>query len=133
MSDITEDAIIMEHVVGTLLTDNLSEEALREAGRRVGRLHAGGIVHGDLTTSNLILRNSDSRCVMIDFGLAQATDEIEPRGVDLHVLYQTLESTAPDRADVLKSAFAQGYGETFPHAGDVIVREHEIELRGRYL
>jgi N6-L-threonylcarbamoyladenine synthase/protein kinase Bud32 len=133
MSDITEDTILMEQVQGTLLTDNLSEEALREAGRMVGRLHAGGIVHGDLTTSNLILRNSDSKCVLIDFGLAQATEEIEPRGVDLHVLYQTLESTAPDRADSLKTAFAQGYGETFPHAMDVIAREHEIELRGRYL
>jgi len=133
MSDISEDAIVMEHVVGTLLTNNLSEETLHEAGRMVGCLHAGGIVHGDLTTSNLILRNSDSRCVLIDFGLAQATDEIEPRGVDLHVLYQTLESTAPDRADALKSAFARGYRETFPHAGDVIAREHEIELRGRYL
>ncbi len=133
MSDITEDTILMEQVQGILLTDNLSEEALREAGRMIGRLHAGGIVHGDLTTSNLILRRSDSRCVLIDFGLAQATDEIEPRGVDLHVLYQTLESTAPDRADALKAAFAQGYGETFLHAGDIIAREHEIELRGRYL
>ncbi len=133
MSDITEDTILMEQVQGTLLTDNLSEEALREAGCMVGRLHAEGIVHGDLTTSNLILRNSDSKCVLIDFGLAQATDEIEPRGVDLHVLYQTLESTAPGRADTLKAAFALGYGETFPHAGDIIAREHEIELRGRYL
>ena len=90
-------------------------------------------MHGDLTTSNLILRQSDGRCVLIDFGLAQITTEIEQRGVDLHVLYQTFDSTAPDRSDNLKAAFATGYKETFTGAADVIAREHEIELRGRYL
>ncbi len=133
MSDITDDTIVMEQVQGTLLTLDLTRERLREAGRMVGRLHSAGIMHGDLTTSNLIVRERDRKCVLIDFGLAQVTQEIEQRGVDLHVLYQTLESTAPDRADELKAAFAEGYRETFTGAGDVIAREHEIELRGRYL
>jgi N6-L-threonylcarbamoyladenine synthase/protein kinase Bud32 len=53
--------------------------------------------------------------------------------VDIHVLFQTLESTAPEHADTLKAAFASGYAETFVEAADVITREHEIELRGRYL
>jgi N6-L-threonylcarbamoyladenine synthase/protein kinase Bud32 len=74
----------------------------------------------------------DGRCILIDFGLAQVTTEIEQRGVDIHVLFQTLESTTPDAA-VLKDAFCQGYKETFAGAGEVISREHEIELRGRYL
>jgi N6-L-threonylcarbamoyladenine synthase/protein kinase Bud32 len=90
-------------------------------------------MHGDLTTSNLILRESDGKCVLIDFGLALVTQEIEQRGVDIHVLFQTLGSTAPGRSDELKAAFAEGYGETFAGAGEVIAREHEIELRGRYL
>lgn len=99
----------------------------------VGKLHTAGIMHGDLTTSNLILHKRDRRCVLIDFGLSQVTTEIEQRGVDIHVLFQTLESTAPDRADALKTAFITGYTETFGDAADVIRREHEIELRGRYL
>jgi N6-L-threonylcarbamoyladenine synthase/protein kinase Bud32 len=61
------------------------------------------------------------------------TTEIEQRGVDIHVLFQTLESTAPDRAVALKAAFGRGYAETFERAEDVLEREHEIELRGRYL
>jgi N6-L-threonylcarbamoyladenine synthase/protein kinase Bud32 len=133
MSDITGDTITMEQVQGTLITDALSEKNLREAGRMVGLLHAAGIMHGDLTTSNLIVRGSDARCVLIDFGLSLATQEIEQRGVDIHVLFQTIESTAPGRAGCLKSAFIEGYRETFPGAGEVIDREHEIELRGRYL
>ena len=133
MSDITEDTIVMEQVQGALLTNELSMKNVREAGRMVGRLHSAGIMHGDLTTSNLILRKGDGKCVLIDFGLAQVTQEIEQRGVDIHVLFQTLESTAPDQSDELKAAFAEGYGETFTGAADVISREHEIELRGRYL
>ncbi|MFA6225122.1 MAG: bifunctional N(6)-L-threonylcarbamoyladenine synthase/serine/threonine protein kinase [Methanoregula sp.] len=133
MSDITADTIIMEGIEGTLLTHALHESSVMEAGRMVGKLHKAGIMHGDLTTSNLILRKSDGKCVLIDFGLAQTTTEIEQRGVDIHVLFQTLESTAPEHAEALKAAFVAGYAETFDGAADVIHREHEIELRGRYL
>ena len=133
MSDITEDTIVMERVNGTLLTQNLTTSAVYKAGRVIGKLHASGIMHGDLTTSNIILRENDGECVLIDFGLAQVNSDLEQRGVDIHVLFQTLESTAPDRADLLKAAFFAGYSETFGEAAEVITREHEIELRGRYL
>jgi N6-L-threonylcarbamoyladenine synthase/protein kinase Bud32 len=133
IQDITWDTIVMEQVQGTLLSDAVTEPHLREAGRVVGRLHTAGIMHGDLTTSNMILRERDKKCVLIDFGLAQVTSEIEQRGVDLHVLFQTLESTKPYDADALKAAFVEGYAETFAEAPDVVAREHAIELRGRYL
>jgi N6-L-threonylcarbamoyladenine synthase/protein kinase Bud32 len=133
MNDITADTIRMEYVDGTLLTAHLSEKTVQEAGRIVGKLHTAGIMHGDLTTSNLILRKHDGRCVLIDFGLSQVTTEIEQRGVDIHVFFQTLESTAPEQAESLKNAFIAGYRETFDGAADVIRREHEIGLRGRYL
>lgn len=133
ISDITTDGIRMEYVEGTLLTGNLSKTTVHEAGRMVGKLHTAGIIHGDLTTSNLILRAGDERCVLIDFGLSQVTSEIEQRGVDIRVFFQTLESTAPDWVDLLKTAFIAGYTETFEGAVDVIRREHEIGQRGRYL
>jgi len=128
--DITPDTIVMEQVTGPLLTDALSEDAVREAGRMTGKLHRAGIMHGDLTTSNII--HDDGRCVLIDFGLAQVTSEIEQQGVDIHVFFQTLESTTPVSA-VLKEAFIEGYRSVYAGADDVIAREHEIELRGRYL
>jgi N6-L-threonylcarbamoyladenine synthase/protein kinase Bud32 len=131
--DVTADAIVMEQIRGTLLAHALTDKNMHDAGRITGRLHSASIMHGDLTTSNLILRESDGRCVLIDFGLAQVSSELEQRGVDIHVLFQTLDSTAPDRAGQLKAAFAGGYAETFTGAADVIAREHEIGLRGRYL
>jgi N6-L-threonylcarbamoyladenine synthase/protein kinase Bud32 len=131
--DITRDTIVMEQIQGKLLTTMLYNAPLCEAGRIVGKLHSAGIMHGDLTTNNIFIREPDQRCVLIDFGLAQITSEIEQRGVDVHVLFQTLDSTAPECSADLKVAFAKGYRETFEGADEVIAREHDIELRGRYL
>jgi N6-L-threonylcarbamoyladenine synthase/protein kinase Bud32 len=128
--DITTDTLEMERIYGTLLRDDLSAGPLREAGRTVGRLHAAGIVHGDLTTSNMVLR--DGRVILIDFGLSMVSSELESRGVDIHVLFQTLGSTT-DRFQALKTAFSEGYGEAFALAPEVLLREQEIERRGRYL
>jgi len=130
--DITHDSIVMEKVNGLMLKHSLTPENTYDAGKIVGRLHNAGIIHGDLTTSNIIVRESDGRCVLIDFGLAYISSEIESRGVDLHVFFQTLESTAPDHGE-LRSAFCTGYNEGFAGAGDVLKRVEEIRLRGRYL
>ncbi len=128
--DVRADTIVMERVKGTLLRDALQEVYLEEAGRTAGRLHAAGIIHGDLTPSNIIIR--EARCVLIDFGLAYFSNEIESRGVDIHVLFQTLESTT-DEYPALKDAFCLGYRAAFPEADLVLEREREIERRGRYL
>jgi N6-L-threonylcarbamoyladenine synthase/protein kinase Bud32 len=133
ISDITADTIGMEFVDGLQLTGSLSVKTVEEAGNLAGKLHTAGIMHGDLTTSNFILRERDGRCVLIDFGLSQMTTEIEQRGVDIHVFFQTLESTAPDRAELLKAAFIEGYTRSFEGAAEVIRREAEIRKRGRYL
>jgi len=128
--DITADTIVMERIRGDLLKYVTTPENVGLAGEAVGRLHGAGIVHGDLTTSNMIVR--DGQCVLIDFGLASTSPEVEARGVDLHVFFQTLASTTED-FDELKVAFIEGYAGAFPGADEILSREHEVELRGRYL
>jgi len=128
--DVTERTIIMEKLEGDVLKYVINTTYANGAGVTVGKLHKAGITHGDLTTSNMIWHNG--RVYLIDFGLAQITGEIEQRGVDLHVFFQTLESTTED-FESLKNAFIAGYSSAFPQAREVILREHEIELRGRYL
>jgi len=128
--DITVDTITMELIEGTLLKYCLTPENAREAGCVVGKLHSAGIIHGDLTTSNMIIR--DKSCMLIDFGLSQFSSEIETRGVDIHVFLQTIESMT-NQAETLKASFLGGYKETFSDAEEVIAREMEIERRGRYL
>jgi N6-L-threonylcarbamoyladenine synthase/protein kinase Bud32 len=128
--DVDGTTIAMERVEGEVLKAALSPETVREAGRAVGLLHGAGIVHGDLTSSNMVVRNG--RVVLNDFGLAQATDELESRGVDVHVLLQTLGSASADPAPLVE-AFAAGYRSAFAGAESVLEREAEIRRRGRYL
>ena len=128
--DLDGTTIVMERVHGDVLKAALDTATIRAAGRAVGLLHAAGIVHGDLTSSNMVVR--DGGVVLIDFGLAQATEELEARGVDVHVLLQTLASAAAD-AGPLTGAFVDGYRATFPGADAVLEREAEIRRRGRYL
>ena len=128
--DVTADTIRMERIEGALLKHVLTPEHIYDAGVCVGRLHGMGIIHGDLTTSNVII--SDEVPVFIDFGLSYRSDEIEPQGVDIHVLFQTLESTSSN-AECLKDEFVRGYCMTFSGAADVIKRVDEIHQRGRYL
>ena len=60
------------------------------------------------------------------------SSDTEARGVDLHVLFQTLKSTTGEHA-ILRKAFTEGYGLEFPGFAEVLAREQEIEHRGRYL
>ena len=58
-------------------------------------LHDGGLVHGDLTTSNMLLRqNEDGKrdLVLIDFGLSFNSTLAEDKAVDLYVLERALLS-----------------------------------------
>ncbi len=128
--DVTASVITMEKIEGDVLKYVINTDYAKAAGITVGRLHQAGLVHGDLTTSNMIWRAP--YVYLIDFGLAQLTTELEPRGVDLHVLFQTLESTT-EHPEELKEAFIAGYSSVFSGTAEVLDREHEIELRGRYL
>jgi N6-L-threonylcarbamoyladenine synthase/protein kinase Bud32 len=128
--DVTADTIRMERIEGTLLKHVLTPEHILDAGVCVGRLHGAGIIHGDLTTSNIIISNGVP--VFIDFGLSFHSDEIEPQGVDIHVFFQTLESTSCN-AESLKEEFVRGYGMAFPGAAGIIERVDDIRQRGRYL
>lgn len=75
----------------------LVTEVMRLVGKSVGELHASGVVHGDLTTSNLILRetNGNLEVVLIDFGLGSVSNSEEDMAVDLYVLERAFASTHP--------------------------------------
>ena len=67
-------------------------------GRIVLSVHEAGIIHGDLTTSNMIM-NQKSAIVLLDFGLSYFKDSAEDRAVDLYVLERAFKSTHPKYED----------------------------------
>jgi len=136
--DVDGAEIVMEHVEGEKVRDVVDKvspgERVRlfeEIGRKAGLLHGAGIAHGDLTTSNLI--SSRGRVVFIDFGLAEMSDEVESRGVDLNLMYRMLISTHYEYTEELFTAFKAGYRETLGEAQEALDRMDEISKRGRYV
>lgn len=128
--DVSRFELKMEYVEGEKLKDVINNELSMKVGEMVGRLHGGGIIHGDLTTSNMILVRG--KICLIDFGLSFYERSIEAQGVDVHVYFQTLESTH-DSSEELIGAFQIGYNRTYPGAEAVLTRVKEIKARGRYL
>jgi len=137
--DTAEHTITMEFIEGARMKDVLDHSMSERIGELVGRLHGCGIIHGDLTTSNLILQNGgddgdgndDGRIYFIDFGLGYFEKNVESQGVDVHVLFQTFVSTHGESG--LEEAFSRGYRRTFSDADQVLTRVREIEARGRYM
>jgi TP53 regulating kinase and related kinases len=111
---------------------------MSKVGSAVGRLHSIGIVHGDLTTSNLMLRQTtsesssslDGDVYLIDFGLAQQSIQDEDRAVDLYVLERAFGSTHP-QAENLFHHVLQVYAQSYKGAAVVIKRLEEVRMRGR--
>ncbi len=128
--DVLRFELKMEYVRGKKLKDIITPELSLKVGEIVGKLHKAGIIHGDLTTSNMIFHNE--RIYMIDFGLAFYEKSVEAQGVDVHVYFQTIESTHDD-AEGLIDAFKRGYASTYEGAEAVFRRVKEIKARGRYL
>ena len=137
--DLATATIVMERVRGRRLKELVAEQGravvplFTELGRLVGRLHKAGLVHNDITTSNVIVA-PDGSLVLLDFGLCEFSMELEKRGVDLHLLGRVLESTHHEVAEEAYQAFLDGYrAELGPKAEEVIERAREIRLRGRYV
>lgn len=132
--EVDEEAgkLVMEFVEGTrikeLLDGRKAGEICRLIGKEVGLLHSAGIAHGDLTTSNMILK--EGKVYIIDFGLAKKTKSIEDFAVDLHLLERALTSAHCAIAGVCFCEVLDEYTKMMP--GRVIERLREIEKRGRY-
>ncbi|KAL6739607.1 hypothetical protein Aduo_013041 [Ancylostoma duodenale] len=113
------------------LADNIAfGKALGEA---IARMHLGNLVHGDLTTSNVILTDSDfERPIFIDFGLASLGKVLpEDKGVDLYVLERAMISTHINSEKMFESVL-EGYRGFNAKQGDAVIKKlDEIRMRGR--
>jgi Kae1-associated kinase Bud32 len=129
--DVHDYELVMERIEGDLVREVINDTISKRIGEFVGILHKNSIIHGDLTTSNIIL-GKDNILYLIDFGLSFVESNIEAKGVDVHVFLQSLCGTH-DAHEQLKEAFIKGYLSTFPNAAQVLRRVTEIEQRGRYI
>jgi len=139
--DVKNAVIVMEFVEGKQVKQLLSgfsakerEDVCIKIGALIGKLHCHGLIHGDLTTSNMIL-NTEGKIFLVDFGLGEKNIELEAKGVDLHLMKQALQSTHYQFAEECFAAVTKGYAAVLgeDEAKDVLVKVREIERRGRYV
>jgi len=138
--DVQRTTLVMEYVDGPRVKESLNQlpsqerkVLCRRIGGLIGQLHGKGIIHGDLTTSNMILGQHE-KIFFIDFGLAEYSVEVEKRGVDLHLMKRALESTHYPHATECFTSIIAGYASvvTRKNAEEVVKRVREIAQRGRY-
>jgi len=139
--DVKNASIVMEFVEGKQVKQLLASLSVEDRktlcnkiGELIGRLHKHGVIHGDLTTSNMIL-NAEGKVFLVDFGLGEKNTEVEAKGVDLHLMKRALQSTHYRFAEECFEAVTKGYSAVLgeDEAKDVLAKVKEIERRGRYV
>lgn len=125
----------IELIEGKLLKDVLEKENYaklsKEIGEKVAILHNNNIIHGDLTTSNMIL-DKNNKIFFIDFGLSFFSHKIEDKAVDLHLLKEALESKHYSIWEKCYKAALEGYAKMAEDSKEILRRIKIVESRGRY-
>ncbi|KAF9466776.1 hypothetical protein BDZ94DRAFT_1250756 [Collybia nuda] len=141
-----EDEFVNEHslheIVDPLKEYGITVDALMILiGNELAKMHVADVIHGDLTTSNMMLRHPNSytprdagiptQLVLIDFGLSYTSNLVEDKAVDLYVLERAFSSTHPDSEPLFASilaAYAKGTGKAW---AAIEKRLEDVRLRGR--
>lgn len=135
---VDKSKIFMEFVKGERIKEFLNKASRKaahqifvEIGKLAGKLHSNNLIHGDLTTSNMILR--DNKIYLIDFGLGYFSKRIEDKGVDLLLLKRAIKATHSKLLSFGWKNIVRGYRQSYANAEEVLRRVEKIEERARYM
>ncbi|MEJ2295467.1 MAG: Kae1-associated kinase Bud32 [Candidatus Lokiarchaeota archaeon] len=142
--DTENSIIIIKYIEGQKLKELMPKlensekvKLFHDIGQQVARLHINGHIHGDITTSNIIV-TIENQVFLIDFGLHEYSDSIEDKSVDLHLFKRVLISSHGSDFIVCFNAFLDGYGSEYElieknESKSIIKNITAIERRGRYV
>ncbi|RLJ05257.1 MAG: Kae1-associated kinase Bud32 [Candidatus Aenigmatarchaeota archaeon] len=133
----TDFKIVMEWIEGKKLKDSLNSFTKTKRiriyeliGEALAKLHSNGIIHGDLTTSNMILRKN--KLYFIDFGLGKISKRIEDQAVDLFLLYEAIEATHLKYKNEAWEKIINVYKQQYSKSKRVLIQMEKIKKRRRY-
>jgi Kae1-associated kinase Bud32 len=144
--DENKKEIIMQAIEGKRLSGNLDKfsmtkqkEICEKIGENIAKLHEANIIHGDLTTSNMILvenqngkKGNSLEIYFIDFGLGFISPKAEDKAVDLHLLREAFEAGFANEGETMFNWVKDSYSRTYKDAHSVLERFKIVEKRGRY-
>uniref|UniRef100_A0A0W0FLL0 non-specific serine/threonine protein kinase n=1 Tax=Moniliophthora roreri TaxID=221103 RepID=A0A0W0FLL0_MONRR len=132
--DENEDELLKEYGVSV-------DQVMKLIGTEIAKMHQADVIHGDLTTSNMMLRHPSSyqasepnvitQLVLIDFGLAFQSSLAEDKAVDLYVLERAFSSTHPDSEPMFASVLAAYEKRMEKEWAPIKLRLVDVRLRGR--
>lgn len=143
-----ENSIVLKHFIDENVSQKTDVEHIVDfigegLGLLIAKLHSKNIVHGDLTTSNVLLKNisdetwSDGKAlnhfVMIDFGLARVDSTVEDKAVDIYVLERSLLSTHSEVSTLFQKIYTsyQKHYTNKAQCKEIINKYEEVRARGR--
>ncbi len=135
-----KENIEIEFIKGKKLSESLEnldyKNICKLIADNITKLHNQNIIHGDLTTSNMIYVkgvdkiNKTAKVFFIDFGLSFHSEKIEDKAVDLHLLQQALVAKHFTICQECFNIILENYN---PKNSELIKKRIKvIESRGRY-
>lgn len=118
----------MELIKGDILKKVLDEKKLKLAFEEIIKIHNLDVIHGDLTTLNMIYSNK--KVYIIDFGLSDFSDKIEDKAVDLNLFFNCIKNEHPKEI-LLKERLLESYIKKVKEGNKIISRLKKVEERGR--
>ncbi|KAI9246775.1 tp53rk protein [Sporodiniella umbellata] len=140
--DTINATIYMENIVGITVKQKLLnhqhndyldvdlDSLAKKIGDSLAKMHNLNVVHGDLTTSNLMLRQENESVVVIDFGLSYVSVLQEDKAVDLYVLERAFSSTHP-KTEAMFTKILDQYSVSYKQSKAVLSKLEDVRLRGR--
>lgn len=140
--DVKQRTIYMEDIVNSIclkdfirgLDSSSKEQVLnglvQNIGKVLAKMHDCDVIHGDLTTSNMMYSLERGDLTLIDFGLSSVSTLAEDKGVDLYVLERAFLSTHPNTEELFQ-ILLQSYSQASMNAKSVIAKLDEVRMRGR--
>ena len=126
----------MEYLEGDVLKTSLDtyaktkrEKVAIKIGEQIAIMHDKDIIHGDLTTSNMILK--ENKVYFIDFGLGKISHKLEDKATDLKLLKHAFESKHYKHDEELIKNTFKGYKKSINYK-ETMQRLEKVNKRGRY-
>uniref|UniRef100_A0A671PSX3 non-specific serine/threonine protein kinase n=1 Tax=Sinocyclocheilus anshuiensis TaxID=1608454 RepID=A0A671PSX3_9TELE len=137
LEDIIHSVSVRDHIASAQASEQ-NPQHLQTLADKIGeilaQMHDEDVIHGDLTTSNMLLvsgaEDQNMKLVLIDFGLSYISALPEDKGVDLYVLEKAFLSTHP-KTETLFERLLKSYTASSKKSSAVIKKLDEVRLRGR--
>jgi len=130
--DVNSGELILEYVAGKKAKECIEKNTrlCKKIAEAIAKLHNSGVIHGDLTLDNMIIR--EKKPVFIDFSLGFYSDKLEDKATDLLNLKKSLLALRPDLKKEWQSIEAT-YAKKARKGREIIANMHAIESRARYI